>query len=193
MTTFYKKINPTSNENISSGYELNDEWLNVITSSRYKQKTDGIWSWVENTNGDLIMSNEIPENSNDELPNTIAGALLATTQANTAASNYAQSIRTVVLSSFDIQMSDSNGICNGEEFTKLTGMSSLTTFTISNPIIKKDFRLVMSGGALSVPTFAGYTVTWLYNSLVSDYNPAITNYLWCEIRSAGKIYCFWGQ
>jgi len=125
------------------------------------------------------------------------GANTAATAANTAAAIitpviYNQSARTIAISAFNIQMSDANGLCLAEDFTKLTGMASPTTFTISNPLLKKPFRLILSGGILAVPTFTGYTVSWIAGSLVTDYVPAKTNYLICEIMSAGQMYCFLG-
>lgn len=81
-------------------------------------------------------------------------------------------------------------LATAEVFEKtLTGA---TAFTISNARNFKPFRLILTGGSLSVPTFTGYTVTWILNSAVTDYVAGNTNYLWCEIRSAGQIYCFWG-
>lgn len=98
-----------------------------------------------------------------------------------------QTPRTVALSAFDIDMA------LGEDFTKLTGMGSNQTFTISNPIIKKKFRLFLTGGTLAVPTFTGYTTTWMASTAVTDYVPANTNVLYCEIRSAGTLNLFWGE
>lgn len=82
-------------------------------------------------------------------------------------------------------------LATAEVFEKtLTGA---TAFTISNPRNFKPFRLILTGGSLSVPTFTGYTVNWILTSLVTDYVNTISNVLWCEIRSAGQIYCFWGN
>jgi len=83
MITHYSKVNPTINENVASGYGLDDEWYNTITYSRYKQKINGVWDWIENGSGDIIIPNEIPY----VIPgtqNSIDSALLATTQANAA-------------------------------------------------------------------------------------------------------------
>lgn len=81
-------------------------------------------------------------------------------------------------------------LATAEVFKKtLTGA---TAFTISNPRNFKPFRLILTGGSLSVPTFTGYTVNWILTSLVTDYVNTVSNVLWCEIRSAGQIYCFWG-
>lgn len=111
---------------------------------------------------------------------------VATLAANTAAviANTASTITTTAMPALDIDM------LSGFDFTKTIGAN--TAFTISNPVIKKPFRLIISGGTLVVPTFTGYNATWILGSLLADYNPAITNYLWCEIRSAGQIYIFWG-
>jgi hypothetical protein len=72
-------------------------------------------------------------------------------------------------------------------------LTGATAFTISNPRNFKPFRLILTGGSLSVPTFTGYTVNWINTSLVTDYVNTITNVLWCEIRATGQIYCFWGN
>ena len=102
--------------------------------------------------------------------------------------NYNKLVRTIALPAFDIVLKD------GDDFTKLTGMGTNQAFTINSEglIIKKAFRLIITGGTLAVPTFTGYTVNWILTSLVTDYVPAKINYLICEIRSAGQIYCFWG-
>jgi len=54
----YKQINPTTNENISAGYALNDTWLNTITYSRYTMLIDGVWSWLSNGSGTFLNPNE---------------------------------------------------------------------------------------------------------------------------------------
>lgn len=74
----------------------------------------------------------------------------------------------------------------------VTPLTGATTFTILNPIKYKPFRLILKGGSLNVPTFSTYTVNWILTSLVTDYVNTVSNVLWCEIRSAGQIYCFWG-
>jgi hypothetical protein len=82
-------------------------------------------------------------------------------------------------------------LATAEVFEKtLTGA---TAFTITNPINFKPFRLILTGGSLSVPTFTGYTVNWILTSLVTDYVNTVSNVLWCEIRATGQIYCFWGN
>lgn len=94
-------------------------------------------------------------------------------------------IRTTAISAYDIDLS------TGEDFSKTCGASS--AFTISNPIIKKKFRLFLTGGTLAVPTFTGYTTTWMASTAVTDYVPANVNVLYCEIRSAGTLNLFWGE
>ena len=93
--------------------------------------------------------------------------------------------RTVAIPAYDIDMA------LGEDFTKTCAAASV--FTISNPIIKKAFRLFITGGTLGTPLFTGYTSNWILGALPIDYNPAIENILICEIRSAGQIYLFWGN
>jgi hypothetical protein len=68
-----------------------------------------------------------------------------------------------------------------------------TQFTITNPKLFKPFRLILTGGTLQVPTFNGYTATWMASTLVTDYVPTSSNVLYCEIRSAGTINLFWGE
>ena len=92
--------------------------------------------------------------------------------------------RTLDLSAYNIDMS------LADDFTKLTNGAS-SVFTISNPIIKKPFRLFISGGTLGTPLFTGYTATWKASTLQSDYNPAVVMVLCCEIRSSGQITLFW--
>lgn len=79
----------------------------------------------------------------------------------------------------------------GDQFTKTCGAAS--AFTISNAVIFKPFRMVITGGTLAATLFTGYTTNWIISSLIDDYVPASVNYLICEIRSAGQIYCFWGE
>ena len=80
---------------------------------------------------------------------------------------------------------------SGEDFTKTLGTNS--AFTISNPIIKKPFRLILTGGTIATVMFTGYTVNWIALDLQTDYIPAQINYLYCEIRSTNQIYVFWGS
>lgn len=92
--------------------------------------------------------------------------------------------RTVVMTSNIINMSV------GDDFERVC--SENTQFTLINQIIKKPFRIKMTGGTLTAPLFLGYMVNWILTSLITDYVPAQSNYLHCEIRSAGQIYVFWG-
>jgi len=94
-------------------------------------------------------------------------------------------VREIVPSAFVIDLS------SGEDFTKTLGTNS--AFTISNPIIKKPFRLILTGGTIATVMFTGYTVNWIALDLQTDYIPAQINYLYCEIRSTNQIYVFWGS
>ena len=75
-------------------------------------------------------------------------------------------------------------------FTRTVGTNQ--QYAILNPILYKPFRLILTGGTLNATLFTGYTSNWILTSLQADYVPANTNYLWCEVRSAGQIYLFWG-
>ena len=75
-------------------------------------------------------------------------------------------------------------------FTRTVGTNQ--QYAILNPILYKPFRLILTGGTLNATLFIGYTSNWILTSLQADYVPANTNYLWCEIRSAGQIFLFWG-
>ena len=75
-------------------------------------------------------------------------------------------------------------------FTRTVGTNQ--QYAILNPILYKPFRLILTGGTLNATLFTGYTSNWILTSLQADYVPANVNYLWCEIRSAGQIYLFWG-
>ena len=75
-------------------------------------------------------------------------------------------------------------------FTRTVGANQ--QYTILNPILYKPFRLILTGGTLNATLFSGYTSNWILTSLQADYVPANTNYLWCEVRSAGQIFLFWG-
>lgn len=95
-----------------------------------------------------------------------------------------QGVRTVDLPAYEIDLE------LGEDFTKTCDTGS--TFTIINPIIKKSFRLFLTGGTIAAPLFTGYTSTWVASTAIGDYNPLVVNVLVCEIRSAGEITLFWG-
>ncbi len=92
-------------------------------------------------------------------------------------------IRTVNMTAYDVDMA------LGEDFVKTLEADS--AFTISNPVIKKPFRMFLTGGTIAATMFTGYTSTWIAGSLKSDYNPAVTNVLYCEIRETGVITLFW--
>lgn len=92
-------------------------------------------------------------------------------------------VRTVNVAAYDVDMT------LGEDFIKTLEASS--AFTISNPIIKKPFRMFLTGGTIAATMFTGYTSTWIASTLQSDYNPAIVNILYCEIRESGQITLFW--
>lgn len=68
-----------------------------------------------------------------------------------------------------------------------------TSFTISNPILYKGFRIKLTGGSLNTDLFTGYTENWILNSLITDYIAGSTNWLDCEIREGNNIYLFWGE
>lgn len=97
--------------------------------------------------------------------------------------------RTVALSAFDIVLKD------GEDFTKLTGMGANQVFTLNNAgiVLKKSFRLFITGGSIPTQPFTGYTAIWILNSLNTDYVPASTNILVGEVRAAGTIHLFWSE
>ena len=79
-------------------------------------------------------------------------------------------------------------LINGEDFKKNCGTNQV--FTISNPILRKAFRLQLTGGNLSAALFTGYTINFIGGSSFSDYVSANQNYLYCEIRSTNQIFCF---
>ena len=70
MAKIYKKTNPTSSDNISAGYALNDVWVNIITYDRYTQVSDGEWYWTAVDQDTFIIPNEYAEilNSAGSLP-----------------------------------------------------------------------------------------------------------------------------
>lgn len=277
MATFYKKENPTSSDNVSAGYELNDLWVNVITYDKYEQISDGDWKWLENKwvlyvpeqgsltlneeaetvivtgdqtidgvktflkspivpapTGDTAVANkkyiddkvavipmamvfdtvedldawlaitgntsilnngvtfyikdlDVPDywwNADEQQKEPLEAPKLDLTDYLLTAELYNQPITTVSLPDYEINLEA------GEDFTKTCGTGS--TFTIINPIIKKPFRLFLTGGTLGATLFTGYNSTWVASTLQTDYNPLIENVLICEIRSAGEITLFWG-
>lgn len=82
-------------------------------------------------------------------------------------------------------------VAAGESFTKTCGTNQ--AFTISNPIVGKQFDLTMTGGTLAVPTFTGYTSTWILNALVTDYVATSSNILVCKITGVNTIKLFWTE
>lgn len=59
MNTFYRPINPTSSDNVDSGYPIGSIWINTITYSGYEQTQSGVWVWsAENSN--TVNSNFFP-------------------------------------------------------------------------------------------------------------------------------------
>lgn len=92
-------------------------------------------------------------------------------------------IRTVAMAAYEVDLEA------GEDFTKTCGSAS--AFTIANLIIKKPFRMFLTGGSLNTALFTGYTTTWRLGA-ASEYNNAIVNRLWCEVMSAGQIEVMWG-
>lgn len=103
----------------------------------------------------------------------------------TSHTHYNAAPRTAALGAYAVDVS------SAEIFTKTLGSNS--QFTITNPILNKFFKLVITGGTLNADLFSGYTETWILNSLVTDYVPASSNILVCEIRSAGTIHLFWSE
>lgn len=60
MSTFYRSINPTSSDNVSSGYPLGSIWINTITYSGYIQDSNvvsnGIIRQCINGDGTIVNS-----------------------------------------------------------------------------------------------------------------------------------------
>jgi hypothetical protein len=156
----------------------------VIPISFYSQylKVDAlpvisVWSWSGST---LVQISQ-------PIDKTTVETLIGT---NPTHNHFNQLRRTVALTGFDIVLTA------GEDFTKLTGMATPSTFTINvaGLVLKKQFRLFLTGGTLALPTFTGYTTHWLASTAVTDYVPATNpNVLYCEIREANHIYLFWGE
>jgi len=161
-------------EGTTEGYiYINGEWLELPLSEKsiYIKRSDNTqYAW----NGVTMVTLTVPLTK-------------ATIEALLTGSIYSHNhnVRSVVLAGYNIDMS------LYDDFEKLD-CGANSQFTITNPILKKGFRMNLKGGTLQIPTFSGYTVNWILTSLVTDYVPAQNNYLWCEIRSAGQIYCFWG-
>ena len=75
-------------------------------------------------------------------------------------------------------------------------LTGATSFTITNPIKYKGFRLKLSGGSLNTDLFTNYNENWILNSSITDYVSA-GSWLNCEIRediaTVKQIYLFWGE
>ena len=96
--------------------------------------------------------------------------------------------RTVVLADGTIDMT-----ANPAEIYTRTASAS-QQFTILNPVIGKVFYLHITGGTLNADLFASPMVeTWILNALVTDYVPASTNILACQITSATTMKIFWTE
>lgn len=179
---FWQSTNPVAPVN-------DDLWYQSVTNVLYYRES-GAWYEIEiRLDTIYIKATDASTYYYNGLIMIALGAVLtkAAIEALLTGSIYSHNhnVRSVVLAGYNIDMS------LYDDFEKLDcGVNS--QFTISNPILKKGFRLTIKGGTLLVPTFSGYTVNWALNSLVTDYVPAQNNYLWCEIKSASQIYCFWG-
>lgn len=71
LLTYFKNTDPTSSENIGSGYSLGQEWYNTITGDKFYHKFDGVW-----TNSLSDSSSIIIEVTYSELTALVAGSLL---------------------------------------------------------------------------------------------------------------------
>lgn len=87
-------------------------------------------------------------------------------------------------------LSDSTiNLTAAEDFERTCGPDE--QFSISNPVLKKPFRLKLTGGTLNSQVFLDYSIYWMSGQSIADYDPASENWLYCEIRDSGKIYLFW--
>ena len=106
----------------------------------------------------------------------------------TASSPLGIPYRTVALADGNIDMT-----ANPAEIYTRTASAS-QQFTILNPVIGKIFYLQITGGTLNADLFASPMVeTWILNALVTDYVPASTNILACQITSATTMKIFWTE
>ena len=121
---------------------------------------------------------------------TLAGTLILPTISDVAAS-ISELIDKSQVRTIDLASGSDIDLDIGEDFEKTCGTDQ--AFTISNVELKKPFRLILTGGSLNSTLFTGYTANWILFSVAGDYNNTVDNYLWCEIRSAGQIYLFWGE
>jgi len=71
LLTYFKNIDPSSSENIGSGYSLGQEWYNTITGDKFYHKFDGVW-----TNSLSDSSSTIIEVTYSELTALVAGSNL---------------------------------------------------------------------------------------------------------------------
>jgi len=71
LLTYFKNIDPTSSENIGSGYSLGQEWYNTITGDKFYHKFDGVWTNSLSDSGSIII-----EVTYSELTALVAGSLL---------------------------------------------------------------------------------------------------------------------
>ena len=71
LLTYFKNTDPTSSENIGSGYSLGQEWYNTITGDKFYHKFDGVW-----TNSLSDSSSTIIEVTYSELTALVAGSNL---------------------------------------------------------------------------------------------------------------------
>ena len=255
MAIFYKNVNPTSSDNISTGYSVDDEWRNIITYSNYIHTSSGVWTWTsnggqyingiqqtfnldesaellelrvetleerqtivfdykgtvepispidefiwfdENLNETFIWLNEIwleiPMSTKSvyvDAPSGLryawSGSALIPTTVHLTKNDIENLIyvNPITLESFNIDLSI------GEVFTK--SLTVPTTFTITNPITYKGFKLKLIGGTLNIDLFTDYTENWILNSLITDYDNTVENWLCCEIREDDNIYLYWGE
>jgi len=162
---------------------------NYVTALGYQNVPSfGFMRPTGSLNGDVVVRNsgdaldpvywKFKPNGDFQIPGKFIGSSAGLTDIHN------QPIRTIAPTAYALDLA------TGEDFTKTLAANS--AFTITNPIIKKPFRLVITGGTLAANLFTGYTSNYLAGDLQSDYNPDITNWLYCEIRSAGNIYVFWG-
>lgn len=74
MAIHYKEINPLTTNNVSTGYEINDIWVNIVTYDSYKQTTSGVWGWVNRNSYNStigVTSNIVNETSNIQIKSVL--------------------------------------------------------------------------------------------------------------------------
>lgn len=121
---------------------------------------------------------------------TIPATNVSTLTGNAQSDITALQLNNVASTKFTIPAYDVD-MTASKDFSKTCGASS--QFTIINPVIGKTIRLFLTGGTLNADLFSGYTELWILNSLVTDYVPASTNVLVCEILTAGTVRLFWSE